>query len=747
MNPLRIRAKSYRSFPDLDLDLPQGCIAILGTNGAGKSSLVGAIDLAIFGPQSRSLADALSDQAPDDDLLLELEIEHAGTLYRIRRTYSPRGRGKTTLDFEKGWASSTENGHGLTASTAHAAGWEPLTRASAKETQELIEQTLCLSRETFRASAFLAQGDGAAFSEAQPRDRKRILAEVLGLDRYDTLLQRARTDKQSTERELQQLEGRAASTLATAAEAPALEKQLSTIENDVQSALMRVTQFERMRDDLATEYRIASEHAARRAAAEAELRAALSALVALEARIKLASEATQQMSVARDELASLTTQEQLDELVARETELQTLDHGYREALAQRSTEVAAAREATTRRDEILTRAATAKQQAGTRMQDAEHVLENVGHAKCDRCEQVLGHEAALAAAKSLRDEAAALSIEANDLDTQAAAVEIPIVPDEPEPPLVDGITVDRALALTRTSLLTVREHQAQRARLEERIRTCEQTLDSQPDNDTVAQARTAVSDRQAALGQIGEPPNLDAIKQRGAQIAAQLEAARRQLDERKSQLARVEERLSLARAAIEAAAEIEKLTGTLRADREVLVQLERAFSPNGIPALIVENSAIPYLETEATRILTALGTSYQLELRTQAALKSGDGLRDTLDVVVLGDHGERPYETFSGGERTRINLALRIALARLLAHRRGAESRLLAIDEPEFLDEQGTAALVEVLRDLEGDFDRLYLISHVPALRDAFDQVLTVTKDEAGSRIEQGYIEPVEALA
>jgi len=105
---------------------------------------------------------------------------------------------------------------------------------------------------------------------------------------------------------------------------------------------------------------------------------------------------------------------------------------------------------------------------------------------------------------------------------------------------------------------------------------------------------------------------------------------------------------------------------------------------------------------------------------------------------VLADAGERPYETFSGGERTRINLALRIALARLLAHRRGAESRLLAIDEPEFLDEQGTAALVDVLRDLQADFDRILLISHVPALRDSFDQVLTVSKDGSRSRIDTG---------
>src|SRR5574341_1417799 len=72
--------------------------------------------------------------------------------------------------------------------------WEPLTRESSRETQAAIEQLLGLTRQTFRASAFLAQGQGAAFTEAEPRERKALLAEVLGLDLWDRLLERARAD-------------------------------------------------------------------------------------------------------------------------------------------------------------------------------------------------------------------------------------------------------------------------------------------------------------------------------------------------------------------------------------------------------------------------------------------------------------------------------------------------------------------------------------------------------------------------
>jgi DNA repair exonuclease SbcCD ATPase subunit len=145
--------------------------------------------------------------------------------------------------------------------------------------------------------------------------------------------------------------------------------------------------------------------------------------------------------------------------------------------------------------------------------------------------------------------------------------------------------------------------------------------------------------------------------------------------------------------------------GAARAARPAEARRARV-RPRRHPALIVENAAIPQIETEANRILDELGTSYRVELRTQRALKTSETLRETLDILIHADAGERPYETFSGGERTRLNLALRIALARLLAHRRGAESRLLVIDEPEYLDEAGVARLAEVLRGLAGDFDR-----------------------------------------
>jgi len=99
VNPLRVTATNYRSFERLDLDLPTGTCAVTGANGAGKSSVVNLVDLAIFGAESRTLADYLREDA--DEMEIVLEFEHAGEDYRVRRGFSARGRGRSTLDFER----------------------------------------------------------------------------------------------------------------------------------------------------------------------------------------------------------------------------------------------------------------------------------------------------------------------------------------------------------------------------------------------------------------------------------------------------------------------------------------------------------------------------------------------------------------------------------------------------------------------------------------------------------------------
>lgn len=302
-----------------------------------------------------------------------------------------------------------------------------------------------------------------------------------------------------------------------------------------------------------------------------------------------------------------------------------------------------------------------------------------------------------------------------------------------------------------------RAETTERARLEERIAAWQRSLDTVEAPEFTKQvcetdARcTAAQDALDALPAV-DPREADSVKENGLLARADVNHNRQRLTEAQEAKARLEERLARL-ATVEAQARIEReARAGLQADVDQLAAASRAYGRDGIPSLVIENVAIPYLETEASRLLERLGLPWQVEIRSERALKSRDGTRAALDVVVVKENGvEQPYQLFSGGEETRIALAMSIALARLLRHRRGAEAQLLALDEPKFLDAAGMGQLVEILRELEAEFPIMILVSHISELRDSFEHTVTVVREDGRSRIEDAprtdYAPAPEAVA
>jgi len=70
----------------------------------------------------------------------------------------------------------------------------------------------------------------------------------------------------------------------------------------------------------------------------------------------------------------------------------------------------------------------------------------------------------------------------------------------------------------------------------------------------------------------------------------------------------------------------------------------------------------------------------------------------------------------------------------MLARRAGAALRTLFIDEGfGTQDAQGRERLVEAIKAIETDFDRIFVITHIDELRDAFPARIEVTKSTRGS--------------
>ncbi|MEM1239805.1 MAG: SMC family ATPase [Cyanobacteria bacterium P01_H01_bin.26] len=163
-------------------------------------------------------------------------------------------------------------------------------------------------------------------------------------------------------------------------------------------------------------------------------------------------------------------------------------------------------------------------------------------------------------------------------------------------------------------------------------------------------------------------------------------------------------------------------------------ELQQAFGKNGIQALMIEN-LLPQLEAETNQLLGRL-SAHQLHVQFVTQRSGRKKLIDTLDILIADTQGTRAYETYSGGEAFRVNFAIRLALARLLAQQSGLALQMLIIDEGfGTQDQAGCDRLVAAINAIAPDFACILTVTHMPHFREAFQTRIDVVKTEQGSQI------------
>lgn len=171
-----------------------------------------------------------------------------------------------------------------------------------------------------------------------------------------------------------------------------------------------------------------------------------------------------------------------------------------------------------------------------------------------------------------------------------------------------------------------------------------------------------------------------------------------------------------------------KETKVFQEEHFVSEEVEKMFSKNGIPALIIENE-IEQIEIEANEILSRLtnGTTAMV-FQTQRETKGGE-FRESLDIIISDVLGSRNYELYSGGESFRIDFALRVAISKVLAQRAGTKLQTLVIDEGfGTQDEEGLENLIEAINSIKDDFEKILIVTHLESLKNVFPVRLEVEK-------------------
>jgi exonuclease SbcC len=236
MIPQKLALTNFMCYRQAEVNFAGIRVACLaGDNGAGKSALLDAVTWALWG-NSRLGARGDDDlvRLGQDEMAVELTFALEGDTYRVLRQRKAGKRSRTVLDFQV-----QDDGR-----------WRSLGEGGVRATQRKIERLLRLDYDTFVNSAFLRQGRADEFTVKTAAERKRVLGDILGLDRWSVYEERVKARQKTIQAEtaaielrLEEIEAelsRRSEYQAQLAAAQAAVEQLSKSLEAVQRAYQRI---------------------------------------------------------------------------------------------------------------------------------------------------------------------------------------------------------------------------------------------------------------------------------------------------------------------------------------------------------------------------------------------------------------------------------------------------------------------------------------------------------------------------
>ncbi|MHB0922544.1 MAG: AAA family ATPase [Bellilinea sp.] len=830
------------SFDDFDL----ACIS--GQNGAGKSSILDGITWALFDKARGSGDEIINSRADAAEVILDFDYE--GSLYRVQRS---KARGKTTL-LEFFIRDEGER-------------WRPLTESSIRATEAKIQKILRMDYETFINASFFLQGKADQFSQQSPGDRKRILANVLGLEIWETYRLQAAKTIRAHEQERAILTGQLQSYDDELARETQYKERLSQLQKDLvnldellksktgalDAALQQENLLQSLRKSLdektarlRTEQQRLDEQHKRYTERTAERdtyqkilehaseiekqyqswlkdRQQLEHWESLKSSLrKVEEKRAAQQGIIDQKRAGL--QAQRDALRQRQSEKETLENDaptVEQNLAGLQSEAAALMEQKQNQSVLMEKVQVLRlevvefetnQQTHTReLNSLTERIDRLGEAEeeaCPVCKKPLSASERQRMVTELQTDKTALETHVGEMTGQLQLKRSQIKSITEQLTAMQNVDVrlqqvQQMITREETRLSHIRETVAdfekkfkpQLAMLENSL----QTEDFEPaaraeltrlaaeagaigydalEHEKVSQAELSGRSSEDAMRQVDKArAALSPLEREIATIETSIakeeksltslmeekQAAEKEYEEmaaripNKSILERevytLKEQTNIKRSEVGAAENnlnnlknIRERQKTLLAQRDEILRqisrlkdLERAFSKDGVPALLIEQ-ALPEIEIQANDLLERLSNeTMSLKFETQADYKSGKRTdkKETLEIKISDSSGEyREYEMYSGGEAFRVNFAIRLALSRVLAHRAGARLQTLVIDEGfGSQDADGRQRLIEAINQVRRDFEKILVITHLEELKDAFPARIEVEKGTNGSSV------------
>ena len=172
MKIISIHLKNFMSFKELDFEFVYGKpVVIIGKNGAGKSTILEALMWGLYGKLIRSNdKDTVLREANPKDCKVKIILKDEKNTYKVVR-YKDHHKYASELHI---YTDGDKEGFRRN-----------------KDAQVFLEQRIGMSADTFVQTILFGQGKGKFFTTADESNRKSILEDILGLEKFDKYFKEA----------------------------------------------------------------------------------------------------------------------------------------------------------------------------------------------------------------------------------------------------------------------------------------------------------------------------------------------------------------------------------------------------------------------------------------------------------------------------------------------------------------------------------------------------------------------------
>lgn len=752
MQITRLYLRNYRVYEqELDLAMPAGLVGVLGANGSGKSALLESVLWSLWG-RSRTAKEDIRTAGVNGDCVTEVEFEHEGHLYLVRRVIT----GINSTVKAEAFADNLQVANGV------------------RDVKQYVHSVLGMDDAAFRASVFAEQKQVAAFSNLTPTARRDLVLRLLGITPLDVARDTARRDAKQARDDVERVRGLLVDLddLRPRVEqaAAAAETAAAEADSEAKAAATALAKFEEAEKSFASIDEVRQEH---------------DALVrdgkAVRAEVDRAKAQLEQLDKELEELQ--TAEARLAPLVAEAARLPDVEETFQRV--QAVARAAAALERTTAADQASAGSAEPPEPDEAAVEAAQRAAEAAARELDSTAGERKAAEGELARARQQLETSAVLSADGDcPLCGQELGAAFEQVRSHREAELADAaarldVLTRREAALAKTAAAANAEHQTAVAALRKARAEREGWAKA---NEERRAAERVLADAQAALGRAVEPGEVDTLTSLVARLRAaakeadrlggllerkpvavaqradaeahlrdaedrrvtlldkvkslgfapeKLDAARTGRDDAKARADAARTKADAAKAAALSAAKDAEFAARQLADAEaqhakIAEQADEARHLGRVADL---------MNTFRTNVVATVGprlSAQAADLFDELTDHEYDLLRvdpETYEIRIVDGGREFGMDRFSGSETDLANLALRVAISEHVRFQSGGAVGLLVLDEvfgP--LDEDRRERMLLALERLRSRFRQILAVTHESEIKEQFPSAIEVVK-------------------